>query len=156
VVVNGLQDQRIVGREAIEILERKAARLIGELLLRPAAEHNHPFARTGGTNAVSEQPQRVLARGDTVEPQLVVLGRAYPVGMVVDEPGDDGPASEVDDPRAVAGALADVVIAPNRDDALPFDRQRLRNREAVVHRHDVAVDQNDVSRLCCLSQGRHH
>ena len=100
VVIDRLQHHRIVGSDAVEFLEREAARLVGELLLRPAAENHDPFA---GGRVVRTRSASILsaccARGDAVEAQLVVLGGADPMGVVVDQSRDDGAAGEVDDPR---------------------------------------------------------
>jgi hypothetical protein len=36
-IVDGLQNDRIVGSDAVQFLERESAWLVGELFLRPAA-----------------------------------------------------------------------------------------------------------------------
>ena len=49
-------------------------------------------------HALGEHLERLLPRGDAVEAQLVVLGGAHPMGVVVDQARDDGAAGEVDRP----------------------------------------------------------
>src|SRR4029077_14457913 len=89
-VVYGLQHYRVVGSDAVELVQRKPARVVGELLLGPAAERHDPLAGPRGARARGEHLERPLARGDAVQPQLVVLGRADEMGVVVDESRDHG------------------------------------------------------------------
>ena len=145
--IDRLQHHRIVGRDAVELVEREAARLVGELLLRPAAEHRDPFAGRGGARPLGHQFQGAPARGDAVEAQLVVLGGADPVRVVVDQAGDHGAAGKIDDAGRRALELLDVGVAPTRDDALAADRQRLHDGEAIVDRDDLAVEQHRVGVL---------
>ena len=49
-----------------------------------------------GAHPLGQHLERPLARGDAVEPQLVVLGGAHPMRVIVDQAGDDGAAGEVD------------------------------------------------------------
>jgi hypothetical protein len=48
--------------------------------------------------------------------------------------------------RARTLVLLDLRVAADREDALALDRQRLGNREPVVHGDDLAVQQHDVRR----------
>ena len=152
--VDRLDDDRVVGGDAVQFILREAARVVGELLFRPAAEDRDPFAGLRRAHAVGEQFQRLLARGDAVEAQLVVFGRADPMGMVVDQARDDGAPAEVDHAGLRTLELVDIGTGADRDDAPAADRQRLGDREAVVDRHDLAVDENGVSVLRPRGQRR--
>jgi hypothetical protein len=144
VLVDSLQYDRVIGRDLIEFRQRKPAWIVGELFLRPAAEDGDPLARLGRTQAIDDHFQGLLARRDAVEPQLVELRRPYPVGMVVYQSRPDRPAVQIDYPGLAAGKLANLVVASDGDDALPLDRDRLGDREAVVHRHDLAADKDGI------------
>ena len=67
--------------------------------------------------------------------------------MIVDQARDHGAAAEVDHAGLRALELVDVGGGADRDDAPAADCQRLGDREAVVDRHDLAVDENGVSVL---------
>ncbi len=126
-VIDRLQHHRIVGRDAVELLEREAARLVGELLLRPAAEHHDPFAGGRRAHPLGQHLERLLPRGDAVEAQLVVLGGAHPMGVVVDQARDDGAAGEVDHPRLRSLERFDLGRRADLDDAAAADGERLRD-----------------------------
>ena len=98
-IIDRLQHDRIAGRDAVELVAREAFRLVGELLLRPAAENHDPFAGGRLAHPLGKHLERLLPRGDAVEAQLVVLGGADPMGVVVDQARDDGAAGELDRPR---------------------------------------------------------
>ena len=75
--------------------------------------------------------------------------------MVVDHPGNDGPAAQVDAPRVRARQPRDVLIGADRDDAIATDRDRLCDRELIVNGDDLPVRQDRVgSRLLCADQDR--
>jgi hypothetical protein len=148
VVIHRLQHHRIVGSDAVEFLQREAARFVGELFFGPAAENHDPFAGGGAAHPIGEHLERLLPRGHAVESQLVVLGRANPMGMVVDQSRDDGAASEVDDPRLRTFERLDLGRGADLEDALAPDGERLRDGEAVVHGYDLAVDEHRVGGLC--------
>ena len=147
VAVDRLQHHRIAGRDAVELVERKAARVVGELLLRPAAEHHDPFAGLRLAHPLGEHLERPRPRGDAVEAQFVVLGGAHPMGVVVDQARNDGAAGEIDHARRGALERLDLGRGPDLDDALTADGERLRDGEAVVDRDDLAVHQDEVGRL---------
>ncbi len=153
-IVDGLQHDRVVGSDTVELVAREAARIVGELLLRPASEHHDPFAGWGGLDAIGEQLERVGTRGDAVEAQFVVFGGANPVGVIVDEAGDDGASREIYGPRLRTSELIDIRIGADRDDALAADRQRLRDGKAVVDGDDLAVDENEIGALRRGDQGK--
>ena len=67
VVIHRLQHHRIVGSDAVEFLQREAARLVGELLFGPAAENHDPFAGGGAAHPIGEHLERLLPRGHAVE-----------------------------------------------------------------------------------------
>src|SRR5215831_9862717 len=83
---------------------------------------------------------------------MPVLGGAHVMRVVVDQPGDDGATIEVHHAREWPLVLLDLGVAADREDALALDRQRLGNREPVVHGDDLAVQQHDIcqglSRRC--------
>src|SRR5256885_6206259 len=66
--------------------------------------------------------------------------------VIVDQPGDDGPLPEIDRLRAGAFQLEHVRVLADGDDALSLDRDRLRDREAIVDGDDLAVEEDDVLR----------
>ena len=146
-VVYRLQHDRVGRGDAVELVERKSAGIVGKLLLGPATERHDPFAQRCGARARGEYFKRPFARGDAVQPQLVVLGRTDEMGVVVDEPRDHGLFLEVDHFRAAALELEHVGVVAHCDDALPPDRKPLCDRETVVDGDDLAVHQDGVGRV---------
>src|SRR5438309_3368201 len=67
--------------------------------------------------------------------------------MAVIESGQDGLAHEVDDASLRPFESANRFILADGDDSAILDRDCLNNLEFFVHRDDVAVVQNQVSRL---------
>jgi hypothetical protein len=66
--------------------------------------------------------------------------------MIVDQPGDDGFAFEIDLFGAGIRELRNLRCFTHGDNATVLDRERLRNREPVVDGHDPAVDEDSVRR----------
>ena len=147
VVIDRLDHDRIVRRDGVEFEARKTALHVGELLLRPAAQHGDPLAGLGALHALGQQFDCALPCGHAVEAQLVVLGGAHPVRVIVDQAGYDGAPLQLDGACLRALVLFDLGVAADGDDALVADRQRLRDREAVVDGDDLAVDENGVRGL---------
>jgi hypothetical protein len=147
VVIDRLQHDRIGRRNGVELVARKAARLVGELLFRPAAENHDPLARRGAAHPIGQHLHRLLARGDAIEAQLVMLGRPDPMGVIVDQAGNDGAPVEIDDLGRRAFKLVDGGVVADRHDALAANGKRLRDREAIIDRDDLAVDENLLRRL---------
>src|SRR5439155_22963142 len=68
-----------------------------------------------------------------------------------------GPLLEIDHLGAAALQLEHVGVLPGRDDALPSDRDRFRDRETVVDRDDPAVHEyriGGVGRECGCNRGK--
>ena len=74
---------------------------------------------------------------------------AQQVKVVVDEAWDDRATSCVDRLRGRTGELCDVLARTDRDDAVTRDGDRLRNGEALVHRDDFGVGEDEI---WCLSR----
>jgi hypothetical protein len=146
--VEELQGHRIVWRNAVEFRPSEAARFVRELLFRPAPEHDHPFAWFGLGRLVLDQVEGFFAGRDAVEPDFAmpVFRGAHVMRVVVDQPGDDGAAIEVQHARARPLVFVDLGVAADRDDAPALDGQRLGNREPVVHGDDLAVQQHGIRR----------
>ena len=147
VAIDRLQHHWVVRGDAVEFVHGEAARVVVELFFRPAAEHRDPRTRLRRTHALAEQFERPCPRRHAIEPQFVVFGGAHPVGMVVDQAGDDGAPAEIDHlccrtfERVDFGRIADF------DDTRAANRECLRDGEAVVHRDDLAVEKNEIGRL---------
>ena len=94
-----LDEQRILRCNAVKLLERDAARCIGELPRRLAALHHDPVTWLQACSLGSENAQDFAARVDAFEAGMLVpaLDGASEVEMVVDEVRDDGCALDVDD-----------------------------------------------------------
>ena len=78
-----------------------------------------------------------------------MLGRAYPVRVVVDQARDHRAAFKIDHLGAAVGELADIGVAPRCYHALILDRQRLHDGETVIDGHDLAVDDYRVHSTRC-------
>ena len=146
----------MIGHGAIELGAREGRLVVGELLDRPAAERVDPLTPRRGLRAGTQKLQRRLARFHAVEPHLVLPRGAgtQQMHVVVDEPGDDRAAAQIEAPGRGSGERGDVAVTPNGDNALAADRDRGGNREATVDGDDLAVRENDV---CGLRLGsRHH
>ena len=152
-IVNRLQHDGMVRGDAVELRQRKAARLVDELLFRPAAQHHDPFVRRGFGNPVRHQLERAAPGRDPIEAQLVVLGGADPMRVIVDEAGNDGAAGEIDDTRRRSAQRLEIGGRADLDDALSADGERLGDGEAVIDRDDFAVDEEDVGRLRMGNRG---
>ena len=74
--------------------------------------------------------------------------------MIVDQPGNDGLAFEIDLIGIAAREFRDLRSLADRDDAAVLDRNRLSDREAVVDRHDPAVDEYHVGLPRCENRRR--
>src|SRR5262249_13040499 len=156
--VEQLERHRVARRNAIELRPAEAARFVDELLFRPAPEHDHPFARLGFGHLVLDQLDGFLVRRYPVESDFTmpILRGAHVMRVVVDKPWDDGAASEGQHARTRPLVLLDRGVAADREDALALDRQRLGNREPVVHGDDLAVQQHDIGgrlRQCSFAAG---
>ncbi len=68
------------------------------------------------------------------------------MGVIVDHARNDGFPAKIDAPRVRAREARDVLIAPDRNDTIPLHRHRLRDREAVIDRDDLAVGEDGIGR----------
>ena len=66
--------------------------------------------------------------------------------VVIDQPGNDGAAHEVDPPGVGAREPSHLLIAANRYDVVALDRNRLCDRKALVDGDDFAIRENQVRR----------
>jgi len=140
--VEQLQRHRIVRCDAVKLCPAEAARFVHELLFRPAPQHDHPFSWLGFGRLVLDQVERFSVRRDAVEPHFAmpVFGGAHVMRVVIDQPRDDGAPIEIHHARERPLVRLDLGVAADRQDAFALDRQRLGNREPVVHRDDLAVE----------------
>ena len=145
-VVRLLKCHGIVRSDAIELLARKRLRIVGELRRRPAADVEDPLPRSHGLRPGLEHLDRLLARFDAVKTQLQLPRRAgaKQVHVIVDKAGNDRPAAQIDSPGVRSGHLTDGLVRADRDDAIAFDGDRLRDGEALVDGDDLAVRENQV------------
>ena len=127
----------------------KPARRVGELTRRPAALHHDPVAGRQPRRLGRENPERFAARVDALEAGLLVPGidAAREVEVVVDEAGNHGRASDVDDPGPGTRVARDVFARAARHDAAVVDGQGLNDPEARVDGQDLAVGDDGVDVL---------
>ena len=144
-----LHEQRILRCHTIQLFEREPARRFGELSRRPAALDHDPRAgrhagRLGGKNR-----ERFAVRVDAFEPGLAVpaIHGAREVEVVVDEAGDHGCTSDVDDPGVGTRVARDFLARAARHDAAVVDRQGLDDAEVRVDGQDLAVRDDGVDVL---------
>ena len=96
---------------------------------------------------------------DAVESQLERPVGAFllEVRVVVDHPGDDRASAQIDAASVRPRHLRDVLIGADRNDAVPANRHRLRDREGVIDGDDLSVRQDDVGGAsAAASSGRRH
>ena len=153
-VVGLLQRNRVLGRDLVQFVAREWLGIVGELLVRPAADVEHPASGAHGLRTRANQVGRLLSRLDAVEPQLFGprRGAAQQVHVIVDEAGRDRPARQIDPSRSRARELADLRVAADGDDAIAADRDGLGDREPLVNGDDLSVRQDEVGR--CLLRAR--
>ncbi len=98
--IRRLEEHRVIGRRLIQFLARERLPVVGKLFDRPAAERVDPLALGRRGRPRTQQVEGVLARLDAVQAHLVLPGGARPqqVHMVVDQPGRDRAAPQVDPP----------------------------------------------------------
>ena len=134
----------MIGHDAIELFAREWLRIVRELLDRPAAQVVDPLARRDGLRPGAQFVERLFARAHSIPTHLVLPRRPVPqqVHVVVDQPGDDGAAAQIDPPRVRTGEPADVLVRADRHDPIGADRHRLRDREAIVDGDDLAIRQD--------------
>jgi hypothetical protein len=64
--------------------------------------------------------------------------------MVVDQPGDDSLAAEIDPSRGCSGKPPDVLTGADRHDSITPNGDGLGDRESLVNRDDFSVRQNQI------------
>ena len=72
---------------------------------------------------------------------------SWPVALSdsnVPSPKHDSTSAQIDAPRIRAPKTRDVLIGAHRDHAVSPDRNRLRNREAVIDGDDLPVRENHI------------
>ena len=69
------------------------------------------------------------------------------MGVRVDEARNNGAATEIELLRAAGRETENVAVRADREDAVPGDGNRLRDRLGGVDRDDVAVMENDFGLL---------
>ena len=145
-VVGRLEEHGVGGRDAVELVARQRAGIVGKLIHRPSAQVVDPLARRRRLDAGAQQLERRLPGADAVPPHFLLPGGrgAHQVHVVVDEPRDHGAAAEIDAARRRARQADDLAVAADAQDAVALDRHGLRDREAIVHRDHLAVGQDDV------------
>lgn len=102
-VVLRLDECRPPGSHGVEFGQGELAAVARPLLFVPAAERQQPLPVAEPGRAPGQQFDRFRPAAHTVEPDLGVFGGANEVVVVVDQPGDHGPAAKVDHPRVRRG-----------------------------------------------------
>ena len=68
------------------------------------------------------------------------------MGVGIHEPGHDRGPPQIDHLRPAIAQPKDLAVAPDGDNAVARDRERLRPGASRVERDDAAVDENAVGR----------
>ena len=146
--------------DLIQLRARERFLVVGELIGRPAAERVDPAIRRQRRRLRLHHLDRLRARRDVVEAQLVGPQHTFfhVVRVVVDHAGHDRAAGQIDPARRRSGERRDVVVAADGDDAVALDGDGLRDRESLVDGDDLAAGEDrrrpDRSRSCaCASDG---
>jgi ABC-type Fe3+/spermidine/putrescine transport system ATPase subunit len=97
-------------------------------------------------NMIADQLERLPARVNPIETKLQrPIGALFlEVGMIVDHPGDDGSAAQVDAPRIRPRQARDVLVGADGDEAIASNRHGLRDREPIIDGDDLSIRQDDV------------
>ena len=66
--------------------------------------------------------------------------------VVVDQPGNDGPAPQIDPARVRPGEPRDLLVGADRHDAVAPNRHRLRDRKPLIDGDDFPVRQDQIGR----------
>src|SRR6202000_1701599 len=108
---------------------REGCGIVGELLMRPAADVVDPFTRSEGFSATAKHLDCLLSRFHPIEPAFSQPGRrgTQKVHVVIDQAGDNGSAFEIDPYGVRSGEAADVLVRASGYDVVAADRDRLRN-----------------------------
>ena len=155
-VIRLLQRHRIVRGDLVELRARERPRVVRELRRGPAADVEDPGTRTRCPGTGPEHLNGPFSGFDSFPPQLQLpgVGGAQQVHMVVDEAGNDRPSAEVDSSGCRPGEPCDVSSGADGRDPVAPDGQRLRDREALVDRDDVRVDEDEIRRRLLRVQQR--
>ena len=145
-VVRRLQQDRVVGRDFIELLTGERLGVVRELLDRPSTQVVDPFARCNSLGARAKLLERGGAGAHAVPTDFPLPGgaRTQKVHVVVDQPGNDRAPAEVDAARGRSGQFRDLRIAPDGDNAVAANGHGLSDRETLIDRDDLAVGDDDV------------
>jgi hypothetical protein len=76
------------------------------------------------------------------------------MAMRVDQPRQHAPALKIDAARIRSGQFQDGFAAADGQQPLAADRHRLGDPELRIDRHDAAVVQNNLRRLCTGNRGK--
>ena len=140
-LIGDLQEQRIVRGDHIQLLQRKPAGSVGELIFAPAPLHHEPLARLHAGRLLGYHRERLLARADSVDSGLEIpaLRGANEMHVIVDEARNHRSAFEVDHPGIGPDMLGHLIVGAHRQDPVTLDRQCLDGREVVVDGQNLAV-----------------
>ena len=134
-------------RHAIELVARERPGVVGELLHRPAAERVDPLARRASlarAPAAARAPASAMPTPSSRTSHChVVPARSRCMWLSMSPGITVRPRRSM---RRVAGPGQRATISCRADaqDPVAPDRHRLGDREALVHRDDLAVGQDDV------------
>ena len=144
------EEEWAVRAHLVQLLQQRRAPLTQ--LERFVAEDPHPsgsrLARDLG-DPVEERFDRRVRLVPNVRRASLEGGHTVVV-VGIDEPGEDGAASEVDHLRLLSDGATDMIEAADGDDRLAIHRDRLRRRRRGIHRQHHAL-QDERSLAACHS-----
>ena len=141
-----------VRRDRVDLVEGRQA-LLGELMLREAADHAHPLRRGRAVDLLFQHAHGVGERAHAVPAQLhvVVEAAADDVHVAVDQARDDAPPFEVDAAGLRPGELHDLMIAADGGEAPVADGDGRGLGLLPVQGRNLAVEENQIRRcIHCL------
>ena len=145
------EEDRRFGRRRVYLVEGRHAPL-GELELRPAADNPHPLRRRRAVGLALEHAERIGERRHILPAQLhiVVEPAADEMCVAIVEAGNDAPATEIDDVRAVIRESHDLFVGANRLDQPIANGDRLGLRLGAVKGRDPSIPQNHFRHVTIL------
>ena len=109
-----------------------------------------PLSRTEFFTLLSDSAEDLrLAGRVAVDATQVLASGEGGMAMGINEAGYNGSPLKVDPASAGRGKPLHIVVAANRKDSVPRNRDRLRSRVSRIDSDDVAIQQEEID-LCSI------
>ena len=147
-IVRLLQRYRIIRRDLVQFFARKRFWIVRELVMGPAADVVDPFPRPRRFRPGAQHLDRLFSRFHPIETEFPQPGggRAQKVHVIIDQPGRDSPAHQIDPASVRTGKLGYLLVGAHRHDPVALDGHRLRDRKALIDGDDFPIREDQIRR----------